>query len=560
MCGIGRIVTQKAAYCLWLVFLGFLSPPAHSATANTERLLKQDIDRLDEERRERRREELHTPSAALPSLQQSEYASSPSKEDESTHCFPIQRIALVPANVLPAKHIAKTLATYEGRCLSSLDIAILQEQLNAEVMRTGLITTRIVIPEQNLTNGMLTLQLLPGIVGSVWGLNLSYMERMFASPVRRGDFLKLQALEQSVDNLNRLASFNASIELQPGNEAGHSHVSFSVERSAPWQAGLSWQGTALQGENASHAIRTNLTLDSPLQLADRLILGMNANVENEQVKGANGGSLDYDIPFGWWQISFGVDRFDYDNEITTGITSFSATGKSRSWRSEISRLMLRDTHQRLKLALHTRQRLSDNYMNGTKIGVSSYRVLSSGLRLEHSLVAAPWVLDNTLDIEYGNTVSTSPVSPFDHHHWRALLNSLLQYQSGAYAFSVGVNGQTSPAKLAPSEQFSLTGQVSGYEPLSLSAASGMAIRTEAMRHWPLNKSGFSSLRSGIGASWAISSETNNGQSAKLSALTAQLIVPWQNLTARISLARPLSKDSLAPLQSGQLDASINAVW
>ncbi len=533
----------------------FAALPAQAVPDESQRLLKQDIDRREQERRDRRWDEAHGSTEVPPAKVDPDLAAPAA----SGPCFPVRQIRLQPADILDSRRVASILAAWSGRCLHAADLAGLQEALNAQVLAEGLVTTRVVVPEQNLASGELLLVVWPGHVEGLRAFSLQRMELAFATPVKPGDLLQLRALEQTVDNLNRLASFRAGMELQPGQQPGGSLVDINVRRDPPWQAGVAWQGEALNGDEPSNNLRANLTLDSPLKLADRFILGVNANLKDMQIDDAHGGSLDYDLPFGWWRIAVGADRFEYQNDLLAGITHFRATGGSESWRAELTRSLYRDASRRLSLALHHKQRLSNNYIDGVKVGVSSYRVEATGLRSDFSLIAYPWVLDATLDMDAGQALSSAPVSPFDADYTRALLSSRLQYQFERLNLSAAVNGQWSHNQLAVSEQFSLAGQVPGFSPLSVNTDRGLAARLEAA--WPLliGRYGFTQIRPTAAFNWAMGPDALQ-EKQQLSSFSLGAVLPWQNVLLQLNTSLPLGSGEIEKPQGWQLDAGFSLQW
>lgn len=525
------------------------------AATDPERLLKQDIDRREQERLQQRWDESHAPGAAI--------APAPAAPalPAAGPCFTIRRIVLHPADVLPPARVRAVLASYEGRCLGGAGLAALQQALNALALAQGLVTTRVVVPEQNLAAGELRLEVWPGTVEALRASGLGPRELAFATPVREGDLLQLRALEQTIDNLNRLASFQSSLDLQPGARPGGSIADFRVQRATPWQAGLAWQGEALNGAE-THGVRGSLTLDSPLGVADRLNIGINGNLQDGQVDDSRGVSIDYDLPFGWWRASAGADRYDYRNPVQAGLTPFTASGKSRAWRVELARSLYRDASRRLALALHAKQRLGDNFIDGVTIGVSTTRVRATGLRLDFSRVAAPWVWDASLDAESGQGRSPALYSPVDAHYARLQGNTRVQYYLGSASLSARLNGQWSDARLAPSEQFSLAGQVPGFSPLGLSAATAVAAQLELARPLPVQRAGIDSIRPSVGLAWALAPHAGgNPQREELAAVTTALALPWGPVLANVGVAWPIPQlDTIDSPQGWQLDAGLSLQW
>ena len=539
-----------------------MNPPILLGTAiaradtTSERLLKQDIDRQEQERRDRRWDEPRT-STPLPAPELEGASGQPASDT----CFSIREIHVTQAQILPAKPLARLIAAYEGRCLSSSDLQALQQGMNSLALSRGLVTTRVVIPEQNLSSGILQLEVWPGHMEAAT-LNSPYrMELEAALPLSNGDVLNLRALEQAIDNLNRLESLQASVELRPGEKPGGSIAAFTVNRLQPWHLAAVWDSEAME-QHPVNTARASLTLDSPLKLADRLIVGANATVRGTEVDNAYGGSIDYDAPIGWWRIAVGADQFEYRNPITSGLTTFVSSGKSQSIRAEVSRVVWRDNKHRLNIALLGKQRINNNYIDSIAIGVSTSRLKAMGLRADISRVAAPWVMDASLSAEQGEARTLAMPSPVDADYSRVIANTRLQYHWKKSSLSWSVSGQWSDSILLPSEQYALAGNIKGFSPLSLNAATGMASRVEWARPFFFDWKEFKTIRLQIGAElgWAPAASGNISEE-QLTAVTMGVIAPWKKMVIQLQVAAPLEFNSTQnAISDCQMDANVSIRW
>lgn len=531
------------------------STVARSDTTS-DRLLKQDIDRHEQERRERRWDE---PLTASPSPGPT--VSGSSTAPDAGPCFPIRIIHVAQADILPAKRLARLLAAYQGRCLNAADLQLLQQGMNSLALSQGLVTTRVVIPEQNLGSGTLRLEVWPGLMEAA-SVNAPYrMELEMALPLDEGDLLSLRALEQTIDNLNRLESLQASVELTPGEKPGGSIAAFTINRQRPWHLAAVWDSEAME-QHPSNTVRLSLTVDNPLKLADRLIAGINANLRDAEVDNAHGSSVDYEVPMGWWRIGIGTDRFEYGNPIKVGLTTFVSSGKSQSMRAELSRVVWRDEKHRLSVAFLGKQRINDNFIDDVVVRVSTSRLKATGLRTDISRVAAPWVMDASVSAEHGTTRTIADPSPVDADYTRMTASTRLQYYWPHSSLSWSLNGQWSDDTLLPSEQLSLAGNVKGFAPLSLNAATGMATRLEWARPIFLDWHGITTVRPQLGAEfgWAPAAGGNLTEE-RLSAVTTGVIVPWKQVLTQVQIAAPLEFNSTQnAMDDWQLDASVSVKW
>lgn len=536
-----------------LVMLG--ATPTH-ADVTAERLLKQDIDRREQEQRERRWDEpLNAASLPAPA------SPPPAATAEDGPCFPVADIRVVQGQVLPTRPLQRLVAAYQGRCLQAADLQALQQAMNSLALARGLVTTRVVIPEQNLASGMLVLEVWPGHLEG-FTVNSPYrMDVDMALPLQPGDRLNLRALEQAIDSLNRLESLQAGVELEPGTRPGGSVAVFTINRQRPWHLTAAWDSEAIE-QHPSNTVRLSLTVDNPLRLADRLIVGGHANLQDAEVDNSRGSSIDYDLPIGWWRFSAGADQFEYRNPLTAGLTTFVSSGRSQSLRVELGRTLWRDGKHRLSMALHGKQRLNDNFIDDVAVGVSTSRLKAMGLRMDASRVAAPWVMDASLGADQGDARLKARPSPVDDDYTRLLFNARLQYHWPRSSLSGSLNGQWSDSVLLPSEQLALAGHVPGFAPLSVNAATALSGRIEWARpvffdHW-----GFTTLRPQIGAAFAWAPRASgNTEAERLGAITAGLTVPWKTAIAQLQLAAPLDAGTTqTPPDDWQLDASVSVKW
>ncbi|MGK3122479.1 POTRA domain-containing protein, partial [Pseudomonas corrugata] len=106
----------------------------------------------------------------------------------------------------------------------------------------GLVTSRAYLPQQDLSSGHLQVLVVEGRLEGLKGAEnsqLSARELAMAFPGKTGDLVNLREIEQMVDQLNRLPSNQAQMELTPGQNVGGSEVLVKNTPQKPWRAGLS---------------------------------------------------------------------------------------------------------------------------------------------------------------------------------------------------------------------------------------------------------------------------------------------------------------------------------
>ncbi|SFY29717.1 POTRA domain-containing protein, partial [Pseudomonas sp. NFACC47-1] len=199
-----------ARLCLALLCLSPL-PPAHAApTPGDTDLIRERQNRLLEEQR-RRLEDLKN----LPG-QEAKPAQPTAPVD--TRCFPIRTIELKGADSLSSAERERLLAPYIGQCLGVPQLNELLKVITDRYIEKGLVTSRAYLPQQDLSDGHLQVLVVEGRLEGLKGAEnsrLSEGELAMAFPGKVGDLVNLREIEQMVDQLNRLPSNQAQMELMP---------------------------------------------------------------------------------------------------------------------------------------------------------------------------------------------------------------------------------------------------------------------------------------------------------------------------------------------------------
>ena len=90
----------------------------------------------------------------------------------------------------------------EGRCLGAQGVGVVMARLQQALVQSGWTTTRIIAPPQDLSSGVLQLQVLQGVVSHIrfedgHGLRAT---RFNTLPIKTGQPLNLRDIEQGLEN------------------------------------------------------------------------------------------------------------------------------------------------------------------------------------------------------------------------------------------------------------------------------------------------------------------------------------------------------------------------
>lgn len=154
-------------------------------------------------------------------------------------CFPVRQIFVNGAEHLSDFDRQKIVRTFQGQCLGTSQLDDLLKAITNHYLDKGLVTSRAYLPQQDLSSGELKVLVVEGHLEKLRAAaesGLSPRELAMSFPGREGELLNLRDIEQMVDQLNRLPSNQAQMELVPGQAAGGSGVLVRNTAQKPWRA------------------------------------------------------------------------------------------------------------------------------------------------------------------------------------------------------------------------------------------------------------------------------------------------------------------------------------
>ncbi len=308
--------------------------------------------RQQEEARERERA-VSAPGVRSAATASAEFPTLPSE----TPCFRIDRFSLdVPdalpaslksqgASALPMDRFAfarEWLAHYAGQCVGKQGLDMLIKGLSQAILARGYVTTRVLLPEQDLSTGTLKLSLIPGVIRHVRFAD----EKLRATwktafPTRDGELLNLRDLEQGLEQMKRVTSQDLSMQIVPADVPGESDVVLDVKRGKPWTVVASIDNS---GTRATGRLQGNLSLgiDNPLGLNDIFNIGVSQDLEfGDKRLGSHGWNGFYSIPWGYWTATLSAYTNTYYQQIAGVNQTFIASGNSKTIDFKLSRVLSR---------------------------------------------------------------------------------------------------------------------------------------------------------------------------------------------------------------------------
>jgi hemolysin activation/secretion protein len=207
----------------------------------------------------------------------------------NTFAFALEKVLLRKPNII-------------GRCLGINGVNAVISDVQNEIILAGYVTTRVLAGAQDLRSGELTLSVIPGTVNAI-KLNddeLSLSRLAASVPVDEGQLLDLRDIEQAIENLRRVPTVAAEVDIVPtaGSDAapGMSDLLIHHSQERSFRLTLSVDDSGYDSTGRYQGAAT-LALDNPLELSDLFYASVNSDLGHAENDGDTGGySLHYSVP------------------------------------------------------------------------------------------------------------------------------------------------------------------------------------------------------------------------------------------------------------------------
>lgn len=373
------LLLPRTRYLLCTFMLAYLSLNSAMAapTPGDQDLIRDRQNRLLEEQR-RRLDELQD----LPGKDTKPQAPATPAD---TRCFPITDIELKGADSLSAADRTPLLKPYIGQCLGVTQLNELLKVITDYYIAKGRVTSRAYLPQQDLSSGHLLVLVVEGKLEGLkaaQGSSVTDRELAMAFPGKVGEALNLREVEQLVDQLSRLPSKQAQMELTPGSQIGGSEVLVKNTPQKPWRASLSRNNDG-QKSTGEQQWGAGLEWDSPLGLADQLILRGGHDAISDHQKTSKNAMLYYNLPWGWWNFSYTYSESDYRTFGVTNDFKFKQNGDNQNHQLRAERVVHRDDVSKTSVNVGLSHLRTNNYILDTRTDASSNRLSELQLGINH---------------------------------------------------------------------------------------------------------------------------------------------------------------------------------
>lgn len=499
-----RAGTWRASRSAWLVFALVAGSQAWAQSATdleAARRQSEAVQRQQQEQLRRDQEAAQPPDKGPGGIDTRKLLPKLDASKAGTKCRGISEIVINGAPHLTASLRQKISKTYVGGCLGTTEIVEILGEITRDYVLRGYVSTRAYLPTQDLSGGKLELLVVEGMIETlrVDGGPQRGISPGNTFPAKPGDLLNLRDLEQGIDQINRLSSNKATLDIQPGSQPGLSEVIIRNDPGPLYHAVSTAdnQGSAATGR---HQLGATLSLDSLLGLTEFISFTRRVSVPNTSQQHATSNSLIVGVPFGYSTLSYNASRSRYASTVQAPSgRDLHTAGDSSSNTLALDRVVYRDQANRATITGAFTHKKTRNFLEGQLLGVSS-RTLSV-LDLDGGVTTrlGQGALSMTLGWAQGLTAGgalrdidglpdSAPRAQFKKIKYTASYSLPWRWLDSDWTLSSQLTGQVARTTLFGSEQISIGGiySVRGHEKNALSGDSGYFLRNELSVRAPVS--------------------------------------------------------------------------
>jgi hemolysin activation/secretion protein len=332
------------------------------------------LQRQEQERLKRDIEAARPPERTEPGIDTSRLRPPVDASRAGPRCHDIDVIAIQGAPHLSVKLRADIEAQFSHRCLGVSEIETILGLITKDYIDRGYVTTRAYLPAQELGKGRLEILVIEGRLG---GVKIDDGARINPRNVfpPSGGLLNLRDFEQGIDQVNRLSSNDAALDIQPGAAPGESVVVIHNKPGRPVHASVSADNSGSESTGRRQA-GFSLSADSLLGLNELLLATYRRSQPNDMDhKGSESKSLSAILPFRWttFTVSGSESEFVSMVSLPSG-EALQFRGRTRNLSFRAEQLLYRNQVTRAGVYGNLTVKDSKNYLGGELLGVSSRKL------------------------------------------------------------------------------------------------------------------------------------------------------------------------------------------
>jgi hemolysin activation/secretion protein len=486
-------------------------------------------------------------------------------------CHQIHTIAIEGAPNLDGKVRDDLVKRFSNQCLGVSEVEQILGEITRDYVVRGYITTRAYLPAQDLSKGRLVILVLEGKIESIEleeGARRINPWNLFPGA---GGLFNLRDFEQGIEQVNKLASNNATMDIQPGDTAGASRIVIRNKPSFPLHAGVSADNTGSESTGRNQ-LGVTASADGLMGLNELLLFTYRRSQPNDRArKGSTSKSLSFIVPFRYATLSYSGSRSEFTTSVpmpNSDPLPFHGESKNDSLRADWMAYRGQVTRQTLSATVTVKD--TKNYLAGNFLAVSSRKL--SILDLDSNTSTALWGGALSLDAGWSQGLSaagalddadglpdSAPRAQFGKFRYGASWMRPFRIADMDTTWTTSLTGQKSRAVLYGSEQVLIGGlySVRGFVDNTLSGDDGWYVRNELAVRPVLPLVGLP-VRLYAGIDYGrVTNRADADASGSLAGAVVGASFAWKGMSVDVSTTRGLHEPGAFKRESAQTWVRLN---
>ena len=303
-----------------------------------------------------------------------------------------------------------------GKCMTVTDIRV-QNRL----IEQGYVTSRIMVGDQNLTDGELRLTLIPGKIAQVVvntadskvPVYVKQTNRAYpaildtALTIQTGKLLNIRDLETTLLNFKRVPSADANFKIVPSHTGlnpsadnaintlgtlGFSDILIDYTQHRRLRGSLSIDDSGSKSTGKYQGVAT-LSLDNLANYNDLFYLSFGRDLGNQinddkdhpsdKSKGSKNYGIGYVIPIKSSVLQLNANRYSYHQTVAGSTQDYIYGGTSRGYNAKLSHLVHRDAHSKSHVYAGGYAKSQQSDIDGTLIDVQTRKTAGYLFGMSH---------------------------------------------------------------------------------------------------------------------------------------------------------------------------------
>ena len=416
-------------------------------------------------------------------------------------CFEIKKFVLIGEDArqftFAMRPVTQGQYNLIGRCIGVQGLNQALDLIQNRLISHGYVTTRMLLPQQNIASGTIQLKVVAGKVDQIQFVEgtSKRAHKFNALPVKSGDILNLRNIEQGLENFKRVPTVEADFKIKPSEqrtEPGYSDLELAWQQSKPYRLhlGIDDAGSDSTGKYQGTA---TLSLDNLLTANDLFYGSYNHDLGggDSGKRGTDGFYLSYSIPYQYWLLNTSYSQSNYNQTVAGANQSYNYSGKSKLIGADLSRVLYRDAKRKTSASVGGWYRESQNFINDVEVEVQRRKTAGWKASLDHSEYLANATLTGNVTYKRGTGAFSAMRAPEEEFGEAYTHVGILQANASLQVpFRVGQQNlqylaewrmQHSKKPLTPQDRFSIGNRytVRGYDgEQTLMADNGFLVRNE----------------------------------------------------------------------------------